>query len=224
MEGKIKRTRRTKTKYELEIINKAYHENSNLESHDKEDLERRVNLFNSANSNLQSRLSWLQITQWWSHNDRKKQRIEASNSDCPVSRRSTSSLLPLRNVDCRQVPVQKLKEREGLLDHLKRKLRKKDDRIEDLETNYNAVLVKERERTHELLEGRRELINGLSGAGPSRRHIGVQRMGELDNRPFHQVCPDPVNAALLCTTWVEKIEDPRWHPFKVVAVGSNKFQ
>ncbi|KAI3856660.1 hypothetical protein MKX03_026785, partial [Papaver bracteatum] len=52
----------------------------------------------------------------------------------------------------------------------------------------------------------------------------VKRMGELDSRPFLRVCRDPVNAALLCTTWVEKIKDPHWHPFKVVAAGSNKFQ
>lgn len=58
-----------------------------------------------------------------------------------------------------------------------------------------------------------------------RAHIGVKRMGELDNKPFHEACKrkygvaEPEERALeLCSLWEEFLRDSEWHPFKVVEI------
>lgn len=56
--------------------------------------------------------------------------------------------------------------------------------------------------------------------------IGVKRMGELDNRPFHEAMKRSYNeseaderATELCSLWEEYLRDPGWHPIKVVMVN-----
>ena len=55
-----------------------------------------------------------------------------------------------------------------------------------------------------------------------RSHIGVKRMGELDQKAFVAACKekiaDDVKLALLCSKWEDEIRQPEWHPFKVINV------
>lgn len=54
-------------------------------------------------------------------------------------------------------------------------------------------------------------------------HIGVKRMGELDNKPFHEAIKRKYSeveaddrASEICSLWEEYLRDPEWHPFKVI--------
>lgn len=58
-----------------------------------------------------------------------------------------------------------------------------------------------------------------------RAYIGVKRMGELDNKPFHEACNRKYGAdeaeergLELCSLWEEFLRDSEWHPFKVVEI------
>ena len=55
-----------------------------------------------------------------------------------------------------------------------------------------------------------------------RSHIGVKRMGELDQKAFLAACKEKtaedVKLALLCSKWEDEIRQPEWHPFKVINV------
>lgn len=56
--------------------------------------------------------------------------------------------------------------------------------------------------------------------------IGVKRMGELDEKPFLNVCKKrfsedeaTVEAATLCSTWQENLKDSSWQPFRREGTG-----
>lgn len=57
--------------------------------------------------------------------------------------------------------------------------------------------------------------------GPSL--IGIKRMGDLDIKPFETACKKKfpaedadIKASELCSSWVQEICDPSWHPFKII--------
>lgn len=59
----------------------------------------------------------------------------------------------------------------------------------------------------------------------SKAHIGVKRMGELDNEPFLEAMKLKYNeeeaeekSSELCSLWEEYLRDPDWHPFRVIEV------
>ncbi|KAF5959579.1 hypothetical protein HYC85_000788 [Camellia sinensis] len=104
-------------------------------------------------------------------------------------------------------------------------LREKEGDFDDLEALNQTLIVKERLSNDELQEARKELINGLKEM-PKIDNIGVKRMGELDNKPFHEAMKRKYSAAEaeerameLCSLWDEYLRDPEWHPFKVVTVN-----
>lgn len=60
----------------------------------------------------------------------------------------------------------------------------------------------------------------------SNTEIGVKRMGELDNKPFHEAMKRKYNEAdaedrgiEVCSLWEEYLRDPEWHPFKVITIN-----
>lgn len=60
----------------------------------------------------------------------------------------------------------------------------------------------------------------------SNTEIGVKRMGELDNKPFHEAMKRKYNEAdaedraiEVCSIWEEYLRDPEWHPFKVITIN-----
>lgn len=56
--------------------------------------------------------------------------------------------------------------------------------------------------------------------------IGIKRMGELDNKPFHEAMKRKYNEAdaedraiEVCSLWEEFLRDPEWHPFRVITIN-----
>lgn len=103
-------------------------------------------------------------------------------------------------------------------------LREKLGELDYLETLNQALVVQERKSNDELQDARKELINGLKELSKTV-HIGVKRMGELENKPFYEAMKRKYNeieaedrASELCSLWEEYLRDPNWHPFRVVTV------
>ncbi|KAK8955141.1 hypothetical protein KSP40_PGU007961 [Platanthera guangdongensis] len=112
------------------------------------------------------------------------------------------------------------------IDALNEELKEKMDELEDLEAINQTLVVKERKSNDELQEARKELITGLSDILNNRTIIGIKRMGELDDKVFHNACikkfrKDLVdeNAAKLCSKWQDELKKPEWHPFRMAMVG-----
>lgn len=113
----------------------------------------------------------------------------------------------------------KLKE----LDKLCEKLKEKDEEMEDMESLNQTLIIKERRTNDELAEAKDELISGLKQMSGARSIIGVKRMGELDQKAFHNACKQKVpkddlkgKLALLSSKWEHEIRKPEWHPFKII--------
>ncbi|KAH9702107.1 protein involved in de novo 2 [Citrus sinensis] len=108
-------------------------------------------------------------------------------------------------------------------------LREKEGELDDLEALNQTLIIRERKSNDELQDARKELINALKELA-GRAHIGLKRMGELDNKPFLEVMNRKYNeeeaeerASELCSLWEEYLKDPDWHPFKVItAEGKHK--
>lgn len=103
-------------------------------------------------------------------------------------------------------------------------LREKEASLEDLESLNQTLIVKERMSNDELQDARKELVAGLQDIA-TRDHIGIKRMGELDNKPFREACKRnyPEDEAeeqglLLCSLWEDYLRDSLWHPFKNIEV------
>ncbi|XP_015693838.2 factor of DNA methylation 2-like [Oryza brachyantha] len=82
----------------------------------------------------------------------------------------------------------------------------------------------------ELRELRQELIKGFENMTISKNTIiGIKRMGELDDKPFHLACKrkhrddDPWGkAAMLISYWQEELKKPSWHPFTTIQVDGEE--
>lgn len=66
-------------------------------------------------------------------------------------------------------------------------------------------------------------MQGLKQMSGARSIIGVKRMGELDQKAFHNACKQKVpkddlkgKLALLNSKWEHEIRKPEWHPFKII--------
>ncbi|CAL5327587.1 unnamed protein product [Camellia sinensis] len=120
-------------------------------------------------------------------------------------------------------------------------LEQKVEEMGSLEDLNQTLIVKERQSNDELQEARKELIayifpdgaenswivlfhfQGLNEMLSGRTLIGIKRMGELDMKPFQNACKErfpsdaDVKATELCSFWQEKMKNPDWHPYKIVA-------
>ncbi|KVI06947.1 putative domain XH [Cynara cardunculus var. scolymus] len=91
------------------------------------------------------------------------------------------------------------------VEDIHKNLREKEEELEDLESLNQTLGLKELSKTS---------------------HIGVKRMGELENKPFIDVMKRKYNgpeaedrASELCSLWEEYLRDPNWHPFRVITVN-----
>ncbi|WCJ30961.1 XH/XS domain-containing protein [Euphorbia peplus] len=109
-------------------------------------------------------------------------------------------------------------------------LQQKIEEMSSVEDLNQTLIVKERQSNDELQEARKELIAGLAEtlSSNTRTNIGIKRMGEIDQKPFMDVCKQKfsleeaqVQASTLCSLWQENLKDQQWHPFKII-VGSDK--
>ncbi|XP_078178386.1 factor of DNA methylation 2-like isoform X2 [Carex rostrata] len=104
------------------------------------------------------------------------------------------------------------------------KLELEKKRLEDLSGD---LIKKERQRNDELQDIRKELIAGLEDILSGQKTlIGIKRMGELDEKPFHAACKRQcsyedaeMRAAELISQWQEELKKPAWHPYKRVEIG-----
>lgn len=116
---------------------------------------------------------------------------------------------------------QKMKEMEE-------NLKDKVDEMESLEDLNQTLIVKERQTNDELQDARKELIMGLKDVTTTtnnRAHIGIKRMGEMDEKPFLAACKKicsgeeaDIKAAEYCSKWQDELRNQEWHPFKIIEV------
>ncbi|KAI3748751.1 hypothetical protein L6452_12046 [Arctium lappa] len=111
------------------------------------------------------------------------------------------------------------------VEDIHKNLREKEEEFDDLESLNQTLVVQERKSNDELQDARKELIEGLKEL-PKTSHIGVKRMGELENKPFHDAMKRKYGdmdaedrASELCQLWEEYLRDPNWHPFKIITVN-----
>uniref|UniRef100_A0A0D9VW23 Factor of DNA methylation 1-5/IDN2 domain-containing protein n=1 Tax=Leersia perrieri TaxID=77586 RepID=A0A0D9VW23_9ORYZ len=107
------------------------------------------------------------------------------------------------------------------LDELRAKLEDKDDDMESMESLNQTLIIKERRTNDELKEAKKALMIELQKLTGVRASIGVKRMGELDQKAFHNACKkkipnDNLKVALVCSKWEAELRKPEWHPFKVI--------
>lgn len=110
------------------------------------------------------------------------------------------------------------------VEDIHKSLREKEGEYEYVEALNQTLIVKERKSNDELQDARKELVNALSELSKNS-HIGVKRMGELDNQPFLEAMKRKYDeteaddkASELCSLWEEYLRDPDWHPLKVISV------
>lgn len=111
------------------------------------------------------------------------------------------------------------------VEDIHKNLREKEEELDDLESLNQTLVVQERKSNDELQDARKELVEGFKDLSKSA-HIGVKRMGELENKPFYDAMRRKYNeteaedrASELCSLWEEFLRDPNWHPFKVITVN-----
>ncbi|KAI3788058.1 hypothetical protein L2E82_00695 [Cichorium intybus] len=103
---------------------------------------------------------------------------------------------------------------------LKSKLIQINEQLVDLKDQGTTFQSAIQEKDDELQEARLELIDGLMtyhiGGG-----LGIKKMGLIDSAPFfaEKRKEKAVKFLSLCT---HLVEDPDWHPFKTITVGSNQ--
>ncbi|ERN07897.1 hypothetical protein AMTRI_Chr08g203900 [Amborella trichopoda] len=104
-------------------------------------------------------------------------------------------------------------------------LQEKENEMESLEELNSVLVSKERETNDELQAARKEAIQYFKDQTHGRAHIGVKRMGVLDEQPFYRAVKAKLpnedwqlKASELCSLWDAHTRDPAWHPFKTVSI------
>ncbi|XWS65979.1 hypothetical protein CRYUN_Cryun05aG0160700 [Craigia yunnanensis] len=123
--------------------------------------------------------------------------------------------------------VQQILTNQELLDAqvaaLRKELEEKSESLQDLDNRCNCLTVKQNLTNQELQDARKELIIGLKDMLNSRTTLGVKRMGEINQKAFEFACllkfPNEdwqEICAKLCSSWEQNVQDPKWHPFKMI--------
>ncbi|KAI6668974.1 hypothetical protein NL676_003859 [Syzygium grande] len=151
------------------------------------------------------------------HGNSTSQQVGSRRTDLQeVRKRSRQEDIHLEGqVDENRALKQEIERLRGEIDVMKH------DEAELLKQQLNTALIyKERQSNDELQEARKHLIDafrGITGA-----HIGINRMGDLDTRPFLEVSMQKndglaeEDGLVLCSLWEKLLADPSWHPFKFI--------
>ncbi|XP_057989588.1 factor of DNA methylation 1 isoform X2 [Hevea brasiliensis] len=111
-------------------------------------------------------------------------------------------------------------QREELTDDLRKELAEKVEELQCMDNLNQMLIVKERTSNFELQEARKELLSGLQDFMDGEITIGVKRMGEIDIKPFEDICLQKFSRDYeeklmqICSLWQHYISNPNWHPFK----------
>ncbi|KAI7735716.1 hypothetical protein M8C21_010880 [Ambrosia artemisiifolia] len=128
-----------------------------------------------------------------------------------------------RQIDAKQKLELEIEELNGKLQRVKEEALKK---VLELKSQLDAE-----QKLHMEIEELKGKLQGLHDMlQPGRTNIGVKRMGEIDSKALLEACKDKfdseeaqIKALELCTLWQDKVNNPEWHPVKVVAVdGAHK--
>ncbi|TYH51578.1 hypothetical protein ES332_D10G285600v1 [Gossypium tomentosum] len=94
-----------------------------------------------------------------------------------------------------------------------------------MESRYNRLAVKHDAANKELQDARKEA--GLNDV-LTRTNFVVKRMGEIDQKAFEVACSlkfpkedRQEMCAKLCSLWQQNVQDPKWHPFKMINIRGN---
>ncbi|KAK9282964.1 hypothetical protein L1049_011189 [Liquidambar formosana] len=118
-------------------------------------------------------------------------------------------------------PIENDNDLNAQIKALRNELEEKADELQHMQILNNDLTFKERMSNDELQDARKELISSLQDMLNNRTILGIRRMGEVDRKPFQDMClqkfPDgdwQEISARLCSSWEENVKDPHWHPFK----------
>ncbi|TKY47429.1 Factor of DNA methylation 2 [Spatholobus suberectus] len=113
-----------------------------------------------------------------------------------------------------------------LISTFRNQLKDKMEYLELVENLCSSLVVKEQQYRQELHDAREESINSLRDMFRGRSQLGIKRMGELDPKPFQDLCLQKYSgeqleeiSAKLCSSWEENLKDPTWHPFKKIKIN-----
>ncbi|PIA26839.1 hypothetical protein AQUCO_08700016v1 [Aquilegia coerulea] len=120
----------------------------------------------------------------------------------------------------------RLYEMDGNLDMLSKQLEDKNDDMQHMESLNQVLMLKERINNSELQEARIELKSSLENVLSQHSLFGIKRMGELNSKPFRDVCMQKFSgedlesiSIELCSLWQENIKNQQWFPFKTIQMN-----
>ncbi|TYG51744.1 hypothetical protein ES288_D10G284400v1 [Gossypium darwinii] len=133
---------------------------------------------------------------------------------------------PKENVPCRDL-VELEKTTSDQIAALKEQLEETSEALKDMESRYSCLTVKQILINRELQDARKESF-GLNDVLTSRTTLVVKRMGEIDQKAFEVASSGKFpnkdwqeTCAKLCSLWQQNVQDPKWHPFKMINIRGN---
>ncbi|KAB2010744.1 hypothetical protein ERO13_D10G230100v2 [Gossypium hirsutum] len=152
-----------------------------------------------------------------------------SQNDNNMERRSFLNEIeaPKENVPCRDL-IELEKTTSDQIAALKEQLEETSEALKDMESRYSCLTVKQILTNQEVQDARKESINGLNDVLTSRTTLVVKRMGEIDQKAFEVASSGKFpnedwqeTCAKLCSLWQQNVQDPKWHPFKMINIRGN---
>ncbi|KAJ1375562.1 putative domain XH, partial [Sesbania bispinosa] len=148
-----------------------------------------------------------------------------------VNKESKASVnLQMENEEQKEQLLAKIMELEKQLDKKHKLELDMEQSLKEYGDLVQMLIIKEHRSNEELLEIRKELINGIKELS-THADIGVKRVGELDTRPFLEAMmlrykdeEAGEKAAELCSLWQGYLSNPGWHPFRIVTVEGKSME
>lgn len=114
------------------------------------------------------------------------------------------------------------------VDALRRELAEKVEELQYIEPLNQTLILKEHMANNELQNARKELLKVLHDSFDDDT-ICIKRMGEVDQKPFKDVCLQKhpngdweFIAAELSSLWQDHVSNPTWHPFQRKSTDGNE--
>lgn len=108
---------------------------------------------------------------------------------------------------------------------LKEELSDKIDDLQNMEYLNQTLISRQIMCNDELQDARKEAIGVLRDVLNERTTLRIKRMGEVDVRPFQELCfrrrsdgDQDTISVMLCSAWQENVKNPQWQPFKTALI------
>ncbi|KAB2063785.1 hypothetical protein ES319_A10G241300v1 [Gossypium barbadense] len=150
-----------------------------------------------------------ELEDYKSRNDNKMERSSLLNEiEAPKENVLCQDLVELEKTTSEQIAA------------LKEQLEETSEALKDMESRNSCLTVKQILTNRELQDARKE--SGLNDVLTSRATLVVKRMGEIDQKAFEFPTKDwQETCAKLCSLWQQNLQDPKWHPFKMINIQGN---